>query len=364
MGKKAVLKFFIYTFYIVSGIITVLLLALPAWDNQGTSKVGILLTDNNGDLDFGYMTNAKANESSIYKMTVYAVFYLCIIILLDAVMIGFTSLDSSDFTKWLHITLCCCHSTGLVFIFIIYSFRYMIEWVAPLRNYYLTIFGVLIDFILVLLLIMYKKKKYIEEPMSEIKVDNGNEGGELSSNTTIKKNNSKNPQLISEGHAIPLYYNGNEYVEHQPSVKPTVDQSKIVVSDNIVGSNTYVPQNNDNQFQYNTTQPMEVATAYVEPMQDNTVPPLPVVNDAYQSPVPNYNMNNGIGNGVGNGMEMASSSNNNNNNNNNASSSQDKKHRLNSQYTFSESNPYPVVTDAVYNKIPEIPEIPSLTKQN
>jgi len=342
MGKKAVLKFFIYTFYAVAGIITLLLLCLPAWDNLETDKVkvGVFLQDSEKDgLTFGYMPNAKSNESTIYQMAVYTVIYLCIVALLNITMIGFTSLDSNKAAKWLHVIICCAHATGLVFLFLIYSIRYLIEFVPPLRNYYLDIFGILIDFILVLLLIMYKRKKYVDTGITDIKVEGDDaELGKINSKkSTIKKNNSKNPQLISEGLATPLYYGGNEIVEHQPTVKPTIDKSKIVVSDNVVNNETYI-DGNGNQFQYNPTQPVEVATSYV---------PQPLV----QSPV--FNPVNNIPQPIDPVQSPAYNPVNNNTNDNRP----DNKHKLNSQYTFSESNPYPVATDTVYNKIPEIPII-------
>jgi len=341
MGKKAVLKFFIYTFYAIAGIITLLLLCLPAWDNldDGRVKVGVFLQDSEKGLSFGYMPNAKSNESTIYQMAVYTVIYVCIMALLNITLIGFTSLDSNKVAKWLHVIICCAHATGLVFLFLIYSIRYLIEFVPPLRNYYLDIFGILIDFILVLLLIMYKRKKNVDTGITDIKVDGDDaELGKINSKkSTIKKNNTKNPQLISEGIATPLYYGGNEIVEHQPTVKPTVDQSKIVVSDNVVNNETYI-DGNGNQFQYNPTQPIEVATTY------GPQPPV-------QSPV--FNPINGIPQPIDPVQSPAFNPVNNNVNNNQP----DNKHRLNSQYTFSESNPYPEAKDTIYNKIPEIPII-------
>jgi len=338
MGKKAVLKFCIYTFYVISCIITVLLLFLPAWDNldEAKTKVGVLIEDKNGEYHVGFMPNLQSNESSIYKMAVYTVLYLIIIALINIAVIGFTSLDSNKITKWLHVILCCAHATGLVFLFLIYSIRYLIEFVAPLRNYYLDIFGILVDFILILLLIMYKRKKYVDADMTGVVVDSGEGIPKLDSKkSTIKKNNTKNPQFISEGLATPLYCGGVENVEHQPSVKPApVDQTKIVVSDNIVGNETYM-DGNGNQFQYNAPQPVEVATAYAQPANNN-IGQSPVFNPVNQSPV--YNQVN-------------------NDNNNNDKVDNKNNHKLVSEYTFAESNPYPVASDTVYNKIPEIPVI-------
>lgn len=317
MGKKAVLKFFIFTFYAVSGVITLLLLCLPAWDNKGTSKVGIFLEDNeNSGLKFGYMPNSESNQSSIYQLMVYTVIYLLIVAILNIALIGFASLDSNKVAKWLHVIICCAHATGLVFIFLIYSIRYIAEFVAPLRNYYLTIFGILVDFILILLLIMYKRKKNVKtDEVPDIIVEGGEvQGEELSKidsrKSTIKKNNSKNPQLISEGNAVPLYYGGQEIVEHQPTVKPVIDESKIVVSDNIVGNNSYL-EGNGNQFQYSPNQQIEIATTYAQPTENIQSPPYNAVNNQ----------------------------------------------KLNSQYTYNESNPYPVAHDTVYKKIPEVPSI-------
>ncbi|ORX44560.1 hypothetical protein BCR32DRAFT_288304, partial [Anaeromyces robustus] len=214
------------------------------------------------------------------------------------------------FIKWLHVILAIAHATGLVFLFLIYSIRYISQWVPPLRNYYLTLFGILIDFILILLLIIYKKKKRIEDAsMSEIKVDPS--GSVISSKKSTVKY-SKNPQLISEGIATPLYQNGAEVVEHQPSVKPVIDQTKIVVSDNIVGNETYI-DNNGNQFQYNPSQQMEVniGTNY-----------SPV-----QTPVNNQSLK----------VEDAKPS----------------------QYTYTESSAYPKASNTINYKIPEIPVIRS-----
>jgi len=162
MGKKSVLKFLIYTFYAVSILITLLLLILPAWDNQETMKVGIFVTDNNGHLEFGYLKNEESKQSSLVLITVYTVAYLCIVSLLNIAVIGLTSLDSSRAAKWLNVILCGAHATGLIFIFFIYSIRYISLWRTPLRNYYLDIFCVLVDFILILLLIMYRRSKKIE----------------------------------------------------------------------------------------------------------------------------------------------------------------------------------------------------------
>jgi len=334
MAKK-LLKFLIYVFYGIASIITLLLLILPAWDNQDKTKVGIFLTENEGNLDFGFMKNAEANKSTIYQMAVYTVIYLLIVTLLSIAVIAMLSLDSSKVTKWLHVILCIAHATGLVFLFLIYSIRYISQLVAPLRNFYLTLFGILIDFILILLLIMYKKRKNIEDtPISEVKIDQS-DSIVSSKKSTIKYSNSKNQQLISEGIATPLYQNGAEIVEHQPSVKPApVDQTKIVVSDNIVGNETYM-DGNGNQFQYNAPQPVEVATAYAQPANNN-IGQSPVFNPVNQSPV--YNQVN-------------------NANNNNDKVDNKNNHKLVSEYTFAESNPYPVASDTVYNKIPEIPVI-------
>lgn len=346
MGKRAVLKFFIYGFYAVSCILTLLLLLLPAWDNQDPVKVGIFLTDNNGDIDFGYMSNPKANESSIYQMTVYTVVYLCIVTLLNLAVIGLTSLDSNKIAKWLHVILCCAHATGLVFIFLIYSVRYISQWVAPLRNYYLDIFAILIDFILVLLLIMFKRSKKLDDvAMEEIQVE-GSEGGidsRLSSKKSKKGKTTKvsgDPQLISEGLATPLYVNGNEYVEPQPTIKakPSVlDPNRIVVSDNVVNNETYM-DNNGNQFQYNPTQQMEVNASPINspvmpPMQYNQPPPQmpqlsPILSPAQgpsQAPLP--------------GKQPV---------------------KVGSQYTYTESNAYPNTSNSAL-KIPEIPVIGSQT---
>jgi len=298
MAKK-LLKFLIYVFYAIASIITLLLLILPAWDNQEPVRVGVLLTENKGDVDFGFMKNEEANKSTIYQMAVYTVIYLFIVTLLGIAVIAMVSLDSSKFIKWLHAILCIAHATGLVFLFLIYSIRYISQWVPPLRNYYLTIFGILIDFILILLLIMYKKKKSIDNDttISEVKID-------PSSTITSKKStikNSNNPQLISEGLATPLYQNGAEIVEHQPSVKPVIDQSKIVVSDNIVGNETYI-DNNGNQFQYNPSQPMDVNVGANQSLKAEEKP---------------------------------------------------------SQYTYTESSAYPKASNTINYKIPEIPVIAS-----
>lgn len=372
MDKKAVLKFFIYGFYTVSCVLTLLLLILPAWDNQDLVKVGIFLTDNNGDLDFGYMNNPKANESSIYQLTVYTVVYLCIVTLLNIAVIGLTSLDSNKVAKWLHVILCCAHATGLVFIFIIYSFRYISQWVSPLRNYYLDLFGILIDFILVLLLIMYKRSKKIEEAtMDGIHVE-GDENDGISTRLSTKKSkkgkkNGKvtggsggDPQLISEGLATPLYVDGAEYVEPQPTVKakPSVlDPNRIVVSDNVVNNETYI-DNNGNQFQYNPIQQIEVNTS---PM---TMPIMPNIQyNNQQPPIPMNNQQLSPILSPAQGPVPASSS---------ADPGLAKPVKMGSQYTYSESNAYPVTSDTVL-KIPEIPvigsssttqEIPEIPKVN
>jgi len=311
MAKK-LLKFLIYVFYGIASIITLLLLILPAWDNQDKTKVGIFLTENEGNLDFGFMKNAEANKSTIYQMAVYTVIYLLIVTLLSIAVIAMLSLDSSKVTKWLHVILCIAHATGLVFLFLIYSIRYISQLVAPLRNFYLTLFGILIDFILILLLIMYKKRKNIEDtPISEVKIDQS-DSIVSSKKSTIKYSNSKNQQLISEGIATPLYQNGAEIVEHQPSVKPVIDQNKIVVSDNIVGTEPFI-DHNGNQFQYNPTQQMEVNYA---PAQSPT-----------QVPVSNQSLK----------VEDAN--------------------KKPSQYTYTESSAYPKASNTINYKIPEIPVI-------
>jgi len=350
MGKKAVLKFFIYSFYAVSCILTLLLLILPAWDNQDPVKVGIFLTDNDGDLDFGYMSNPKANESSVYQLTVYTVVYLCIVALLNVAVIGLTSLDSNRIAKWLHVILCIAHSTGLVFIFLIYSFRYISQWVTPLRNYYLDLFGILVDFILVLLLIMYKRSKKIEDAtMEEIQVEGGESDinyvpSRLSTKKSKKGKNGKttggDPQLISEGLATPLYVNGAEYVEPQPTVKakPSVlDPNRIVVSDNVVNNETYM-DNNGNQFQYNPTQQIEVNTSpmnspVMPQIQYNQQPPMPMDNQQF-SPILSPAQGPTAAPGLAKPVKMGS------------------------QYTYSESNAYPKTSESVL-KIPEIPVIGS-----
>jgi len=349
MGKRAVLKFFIYSFYAVSCILTLLLLILPAWDNQDPVKVGIFLTDNNGDIDFGYMNNPKANESSIYKMMIYTVVYLCIVALLNVAVIGLTSLDNNRVAKWLHVILCCAHATGLVFIFFIYSIRYIAQWVAPLRNYYLDLFGILIDFILILLLIMFKRSKKLDNdvPMNDIHVDDGNDSGfvsRISSRFSTKKSKkSKNsgkpttdPQLISEGLATPLYVNGAEYVEPQPTVtaKPSVlDPNRIVVSDNVVNNETYM-DNHGNQYEYNPNQHLEVTAAPAMQNMPVTQPPMP--------------MNNNLSPIMAPEQPQAATPN--------------KPAKLGSQYTYSESNAYPTTSNTIL-KIPEVPIINSSTSE-
>jgi len=349
MGKKAVLKFFIYTFYAVSIVLTLLLLILPAWDNQDPVKVGIFLTDNNGDLDFGYMSNEQANDSSFYVMTVYTVVYLCIICLLNIAVIGLTSLDSSRVAKWLNVILCGAHATGLIFIFFVYSIRYIIQWRSPLRNYYLDMFGILIDFILILLLILFKKSKKVQNEdvsMDEIKVE-GESGGIMSKLSTRKskknKKNNNDPQLISEGTATPLYVNGSEYVEPQPTIvaKPTFDASKIVVSDNIVNNETYM-DNNGNQFQYGPNEQLEVHTAPA-PEVDINAPTSPFANTVNPNVINNQNIpSSPYANPIN--SEVVN-----------------KPQKLGSQYTYTESNPYPVAANTIL-KIPEIPIIENTQK--
>jgi len=354
MGKRAVLKFFIYGFYIVSCILTLLLLILPAWDNQDPVKVGIFLTDNNGDLDFGFMGNEKANESSIYKMMVYTVVYLCIVALLNVAVIGLTSLDNHKVAKWLHVILCCAHATGLVFNFLIYSIRYISQWVPPLRNYYLDLFGILIDFILILLLIMFKRSKKLDNdvPMNDIHVDDGNESGfasRISSRFSSKKskknkNNTKvttDPQLISEGLATPLYVNGAEYVEPQPTVKakPSVlDPNRIVVSDNVVNNETYI-DNNGNQYEYNPNQHLEVTTA---PVASPGMHPMPM------NPQPQMPMGNNLSPIISPAQNPAPTP--------------GKPVKMGSQYTYTESNAYPNTSNSII-KIPEVPVIGSSTTE-
>lgn len=338
MGKKSVLKFLIYTFYAVSILITLLLLILPAWDNQETMKVGIFVTDNNGNLEFGYLKNEESKQSSLVLITVYTVAYLCIVSLLNIAVIGLTSLDSSRAAKWLNVILCGAHATGLIFIFFIYSIRYISLWRTPLRNYYLDIFCVLVDFILILLLIMYRRSKKIEEgdeTMDEIKVEGGNDV-ELTSKLSSKKSkkNSDDPQLISEGIATPLYLNGTEYVEPQPTInaKPSVFQSKIVVSDNIVGEETYM-DNNGNQFHYNQNPQLEVNASPI-PMADAPSLPYPseIINNQNISSSPYVSQDNSYG--VNQPQRIGSQS----------------------QFTYAESNPYPVAANTVY-KIPEVPTV-------
>jgi len=350
MGKKAVLKFLIYTFYAVSIILTLLLLILPAWDNQDPIKVGIFLTDNNGDLDFGYMNNEQAKQSSIYLITVYTVVYLCVICLLNIAVIGLTSLESSRIAKWLNVILCIAHATGLIFIFFVYGVRYIAQWRSPLRNYYLDIFGILVDFILILLLILFKKSKKIQEgdddvPMDEIKVE-GNESGGIMSKLSSKKSkknkkNSNDPQLITEGTATPLYVNGSEYVEPQPTIvaKPTFDESKIVVSDNIVNNETYI-DNTGNQFQYGSNEQLEVHTAPAPEVDVNAPPTSPFPNTVNPNVI--NNQNSPYANPVN--TEVVS-----------------KPQKLGSQYTYAESNPYPVAANTIL-KIPEIPVIETTQK--
>jgi len=339
MGKKSVLKFFIYTNYAISIIITLLLLILPAWDNQETSKVGIFLTDNNGHLEFGYVKNEESKQSSLFTITIYTVVYLCIVSLLNIAVIGLTSLDSSRAAKWLNVILCGAHATGLVFIFFIMVIRYISLWRTPLRNFYLDIFCILVDFILILLLIMYKRSKKLEEDndMDEIKVE-GNDV-ELTSKLSSKKTtikNSNDPQLISEGIATPLYLNGTEYVEPQPTInaKPSVFQSKIVVSDNIVGDEPYM-DNNGNQFNYSPNPQLEVNASPI-PMADDPSSPYAseIINNQNISSSPYINQDNLYG--------------------------ANKPQRIGSQsqYTYAESNPYPVAASTVY-KIPEIPTVES-----
>ncbi|OUM66034.1 hypothetical protein PIROE2DRAFT_6832 [Piromyces sp. E2] len=351
MGKKAVLKFFIFAFYAVADILTFLLLILPAWDNQENAKVGIMMTDNNGDLDFGYMGNPQANESSIYKMTVYTVVYLCIVALLVLALIGLTDLDKSRIVKWLHISLCLAHATGLVFIFLIYGIRYISQRAAPLKNYYLDIFGILIDFILILLFIIYKRNKNIDDvPMEDIQVEGGE--SEIPSRLSTKKTKvtGGDPQLISEGLATPLYVNGSEYVEPQPTVKakPSVlDPNRIVVSDNIVGDEPYM-DNNGNQFQYNPTQQIEVNTS---PMTSPKLPPIQFNNQ--QPPMMDQQPPMMMDNQISPILPPAQGP--------IQSQTQAPLHppvKLGSQYTYSESNAYPKTSDSVL-KIPEIPIIGS-----
>jgi len=312
------------------------------------------LTNTNGDLDFGFMGNAKSNESSLYQIMVYTVVYLCIVALLNVAVIGLTSLDESRLAKWLNIILCCAHATGLVFIVLIYGIRYISQWKPPLRNYYLDIFGVLVDFILILLLIMFKRSKELppDTGIDEIRIDDNELTSRLSSKKTKKGKNPNDPQLISEGLATPLYQNGAEYVEHQPTItaKPTIDQNKIVVSDNIVGNETYM-DNNGNQYPYNPNQPMEVNTNVVPSPGINATPygnpqinPSPVVNatipsSPYANPAVINNQSPQI----------------------QATVPEPKK--INSQYTYAESNPYPEASSTVY-KLPEIPIVSDLTSDN
>ncbi|ORX51066.1 hypothetical protein BCR36DRAFT_326099 [Piromyces finnis] len=331
MGKRAVLKFLIYSFYAVSCIFTLLLLMLPYWDNQDPINVGIFLTLKNGDLEFGYMNNIEARESTVFQLTVYTVVYLCIVALLNLAVIGLTSLDSNKVAKWLHVILCCAHATGLVFIFFIYGFRYISQWVPPLKNYYLDIIGILIDFILILLLIMYKRSKKLDDaPMEEIQIDESGLSSRLSSKKSKKDKIGKtDPQFISEGIATPLYVNGAEYVEPQPVVeaKPSVlDPNRIVVSDNIVNNETYIG-NNENQFQYNTSPQLEVQTTPA------TIPVMPQIPMNNQQPFNNVSPILSPGQGPIPGPT-----------------------KIDSQYTYSESNAYPVTSNTIL-KIPEVPVI-------
>jgi hypothetical protein len=291
------------------------------------------------------MSNPEANKSSIYQMTVYTVVYLCIVTLLNLAVIGLTSLDSNRVAKWLHVCLCCAHATGLVFIFLIYSVRYISQLKAPLRNYYLDIFSILIDFILVLLLIMYKRSKKIEDAtMEEIQVDGeSGVGSRLSTKKSKKGKNGKitDPQLISEGLATPLYVNGAEYVEPQPTIKakPSVlDPNRIVVSDNVVNNETYM-DNNGNQFQYNPTEQVEVNTT---PMN---APMMPQIQYNNQQPQPMPMDNQQISPILSPAQQPVQA-----------------QHaapvKMGSQYTYSESNAYPVTSNSIL-KIPEVPVIGS-----
>lgn len=221
MDKWNVYKFFIYVFFGISAILTFLMFILPSWDNlDNGDNVGVLLSNNTNTIEFGFMSNDKSNESALYRIMAYTVVYLLIIILLNLGVIAFLSLNK--WSSWMNIIFCCGHAFGEVFIFIIYSIRYMIEWVSPLTNYYLCIVGILINIVLFLLLNNYRRlgKKY----PSISKID------------TIKyPETSVNPDDITQGIAIPVYTGNEPVVDAQDSVKkPEVDPSKIVISDNIV----------------------------------------------------------------------------------------------------------------------------------